>query len=769
MPRNGRYGVLLATFAGLLAFGAMYSIATLFGAVVAKPLASREGSDAFLVRDAQAIRPPASAYDRFARADAAWRAANAAPVSWESLAAGEVAPPPYVWHPSARQLATDSAYELVKTGRAADAIPILQRWVGGHPSDVDVLLDLARLENSRGNVDAAIGWYRQALALRPLAGARAELAAALLDGQRYDQAGREYRRLVALDGTNPSYRWGLARALAWGDRPRDAEPELRWLLSRSPGDTAAATLLRSVRASFDPTVGEAREWLAEAPGYRPYRVAYAQALARSGQYALAAAEYDSLLATGTSLALLREAAGVHGLARDSLGAARLLGRAVALAPADDSLRAEYAKALAWSGDSPAAIREYSLLIARRATPALLLARGELEAWAGDYAHAAPDLRTAVARAPSYEGYALLGDVYRWTGNMAQARAMYERAIALRPDDSRVLLALADLDRTQRLYGAAPGAGEPGWTLSSDYAEDNTGFLFLSAGVTRGFALGSGTIISVGADQRRIAQRFISRPAEYVYGYEANVGATQQLPRGFAAHATAGVARHAMVGDIALGSLGASWTRGRIAGSVEVSRGPVYQSLMSLPAIAPAARGGFVADPTRALVGRAMSATVTAPVERATVTVTAERMLLSDGNRRTSVGVSARLPITANVAALYDGGMLGYAQSSGEYWDPSRYTQQMVGVEVAVHPAKDLSISVRALPGIARSVESLPAAESTGVRVALPGRTVPQFATSGDLAWRAAPGVQVDAGLGYGRGREGTYQSMNGTLRVRLNW
>lgn len=768
MPRNGRYGVLLATVAGLLVFGAVYSIATLFGAVVGKPLATREGSDAFVVRDARAIRPPASAYDVFASADAAWRAKNAPPVRWESLTAGEVAPT-WTWHPSARQVATDSAYALEKAGRTADAIPILQRWVAEHPSDVDVLLDLARLENTRGNADAAIGWYRQALAIRPLAGARAELAAVLLDSRRYDAAEREYRRLVALDGTDSTYRWGLARALAWGDRPRGAEPELEWLLARSPGDTAAATLLRSVRASFDPTVDEARRWVAEAPAYLPYRVAYAQALARSHAYRLAAAEYDSLLASEATVALLREAAGVHGLARDSLGAVRLLGRAVALAPRDDSLRLEYARTLAWSGDSPAAIREYSTLMSHGATPSLLLARGQLEAWSGDYAHAAPDLRAAVERQPSYEGYALLGDVYRWTGNASQARAMYERAITLHPDDARVLLALADLDRLQRVYGAAAGAGEAGWTLASDYAEDNAGFLFLSAGVTRGFALGSKTVVSVGADQRRIAQRYAARPEQYVYGYEANVGATRQLAAGFAAHATAGVAKHAMVGDIAIGSLGASWTRGRVAGSVEVSRGPVYRSLMSLPTIAPAARGGFVPDPTRALVGRAVTATATAPIGRATVTVSAERMLLSDGNRRTSVGVSARLPITNGIAALYDGGTLGYAQSSGEYWDPSRYTQHMVGVEVALHPVKDLSVSVRALPGIARSIEAVPVPESTGTRVTLPHRTVGQFATSGDLSWRAAPGVQVDAALGYGRGREGSYQSMNGTLRVRLGW
>src|SRR5262245_34847962 len=64
------------------------------------------------------------------------------------------------------------------------------------------------------------------LTSRSSANVRAELAAVLLQSRKYDEAAREYRVLLARDPASFEYRLGLARALAWGDRPRDAEREL---------------------------------------------------------------------------------------------------------------------------------------------------------------------------------------------------------------------------------------------------------------------------------------------------------------------------------------------------------------------------------------------------------------------------------------------------------------------------------------------------------------------------------------------------------------
>jgi len=73
---------------------------------------------------------------------------------------------------------------------------------------------------------------------------RAELASVLMQSKRYAEAEREYRALLAGDPSNFNYRLGLARALAWGDRPRDAERELRTLQRQRPQDGSIETLLR---------------------------------------------------------------------------------------------------------------------------------------------------------------------------------------------------------------------------------------------------------------------------------------------------------------------------------------------------------------------------------------------------------------------------------------------------------------------------------------------------------------------------------------------
>ena len=96
---------------------------------------------------------------------------------------------------------------------------------------------------------------------------RAEYAQVLLQAERYREAAKEYRALLALDSGNTTYRLGLARALAWDNRFREADRELAALVARRPGDPAVAALVRSVRASYTPRVSDAAEWVAERPDY----------------------------------------------------------------------------------------------------------------------------------------------------------------------------------------------------------------------------------------------------------------------------------------------------------------------------------------------------------------------------------------------------------------------------------------------------------------------------------------------------------------------
>ena len=758
--RGARYATLLVVAILVLAGSAAYAIHTLYAAIAHdKPLARVEGDDRFAVIEPAAVRPARSVYDAFMREDALWRARNAPRVDWWSLEEG-----PYVWRKPARQVVTDSAYGLTQTGRLADAADVIDAWLTTHQSDQELLLEAARLDNSLGRTVATIARYRQLLALAPRADTRAELAAVLLAAQRYPDAADEYRRLIALEPANREYRLGLARALVWGDQPRDGEQLLRGLRTRAPGDTAVLTLLHAARGGYDPVVAEARSWVVEEPAYAPYRLAYARALATEGSAREAAEQFDILVAGDATPVLLREAAAAHGTAQDSLGAAALLGRAVSLESANDTLRLDYARALAWSGDSEGAIEQYGLLIARRPTAALLLARGELSVWRGDNSRGAADLRRSVAMAPSYEGYALLGDVAQWEGRFDEARAMYLRALALVPNDPRVTLALAELRRRQTLYVASIGRADEGWAAETAYTEDNTGFLFLAAGMNTGIALDNETIVGVGFEQRRVAQRSTSLRQNHVDGVAADLRAQRRFGAHLTLSATAGLARHARVRDIGFGGVALDWERGRVSGSVAVGTGPVYGSLMSLATLVPSGAPNAASGP---IVGRTASASVSVPVGSASLTVSGERLELSDGNARNLVSAAVRLPLASNVAAIYDGSLMGFSRQSALYWDPHRYTSHAVGIEVTGQPARGLSVAVRALPGLARSEEPL-AGPGGSTAALLSTRRVFELSTGGELRYHVGR-WDASAAAGYGHGREGNYQSLNGSIRLHMKW
>jgi Flp pilus assembly protein TadD len=759
--RGVRYAAGLLFTIVVLGSGAAYAMRTLYAAIAHEhPLIKVEGDDQFTVTNPGAVRPRPKAYDAFAREDALWRARNAPPVPWWSLHEG-----PYVWHKPPRQVVTDSAYALTQRGRLRDAAALLDGWLAVHPEDPDLLLDLARLRNALGDDAAAIRRYRELLALAPNETARGELAAVLLDGRQYTAAAMEYRQLLALRPENRGYRLGLARALLWGEHGREAEAVLRSLALAAPGDTVVRSLLHAARESYDPTADEANRWLLEEPSYTPYRLALARALAAAGRNREAATQFDLVLAADSELSVLREAAAAHGSIGDSTGAARLYGRAVSLAPADDSLRLQYAKALAWAGADGEAIEQYGVLIAHRPSAALLLARGEMYVWRGDYARGVADLRRSVALLPSYDGFALLGDVARWQGRFDESRAMYLRALALVPNDERVMLALADLRRMQTLYIASVGGAEEGWSTTGTYAEDNTGFLFLAGGMSGGVALDSSTVVGIGVEQRRVAQRSLRARTRYIDGFAADVRARRQIGAHLALSANGGIARHALVHDIPFGGIALDWTSGRVSASLSLGRGPVYGSLMSLATLAPS-----LATPNGSggpIVGRTATASVSVPIGRAALTVTGERLELSDGNARNLVSAAVRVPLAANVAAIYDGAVLGYAHSSDLYWDPRRYTSQAVGIEISGQPARGLSIAVRALPGIAQSQEPV-GTTPAGSAAIVSSRQVFQLSTGGELEYHAAR-WDATAGAGYGRGRDGDYQSLNGSFRIRVKW
>ena len=70
--------------------------------------------------------------------------------------APEAAP---TWQATPRQLARDSAYIMVSSGRLQAAIGVLDAWVRGNPNDTDVVLDLARLKARAGDWQGSLALY----------------------------------------------------------------------------------------------------------------------------------------------------------------------------------------------------------------------------------------------------------------------------------------------------------------------------------------------------------------------------------------------------------------------------------------------------------------------------------------------------------------------------------------------------------------------------------------------------------------------------------
>ena len=757
-----RYGAVFGIAVVVLILGVVYAMSQLSGRKTNVHEMTAEAADTFTVTNPELIRPSREAYRRFRSEDSTWRATYAQPVSLsEMLRAGGT------WTPSPYQQMRDDVFKLGEEGQIAEAAKILEAWLAEHPEDREEMIDLARLYalmSGDRNADA-VRWYRRALELRDEPSVRAELAALLLNTTAYAQAATEYRTLISVDPKNIDYRLGLARSLAWGEKPRAAERELMQIVREFPQDTAAASLLLAVRDSFEPSAEEALAWVEERPDYLPYRLALARAYTREQKFPRAFAQYDTVLAMSPTVALLTEAASARSAGKDSVGNAMLLGRAVALAPADTALRHQFARALTWSGDRTAAIEQYGVLIEQAPAAEFYFGRGQLYVWSNDFPRALADLEMSAKMKPTYETYALLGDVYRWSGNYKKARGSYTEALALKPNDPIVLAALADVKRLENLvYAAVPGVDEVGWISNSSYAEDNAGFLFLSTGLSRGFRLSRQWLGTLAFDQRRISQRSPNGTERYVSGYLAGASTTYYFGR-WALSANGGIAQHALVNSTPYGGASAQVSTRAVTAVASLSSGPIYNSLMTTQALLRFTDNGMSAS-TKPLTGTTAKVGVRVPVGPTEISVDGEQLWLSDGNRRTGVTAALRMPVTRRLSAMYVGSQLGYAERSDVYWDPSRYTSHSLGLEYAVRRPTGLSIAVRALPGVARSRESFGINQDTSI--ALEPRNVMQLSAGGDLEYRRRRWALIMSG-GYGRGREGGYQSLNGSLRLRLDW
>jgi len=596
-----------------------------------------------------------------------------------------------------------------------------------------------------------------------LVAVRAEYAAVLLQAERYKEAAKEYRALLALDSRNTSYRLGLARALAWSNRFRDADRELRVLVGQRPGDPTVQALVRTVRTSYDPPASDAALWVAERPDHAPYRVALAQALVREHRARLAIAQYDTLLAARDSAPLLIGLAGAYTAAGDRAGGIQRVRAAVDRQPGDSAVRHAYALVLASARQYDAAVAQYDTLLAQNPVAPLYLDRARVNAARDRQTEAQADVRAALADKPSLDAYLLLGELYRRSGDYDAARTAYERARLLGARDPRVTVAFAQLAREERPVLAFIPEYDDGyqWQASGMTAGDNIGMSYTTLGIRRTLSLPYGATGSIGAEYRRLGadDQFESR---YVNGIAVDAGITRAFTN-VRVGGRVGTAAHSSAPAIPYFSLAATGWRGAFAASVEASGGPSYPSLLTLASLDDVA-GARGADSKKAVTEQSLRISLGGPVRAADLAIAGERTLMSDGNLRLTVEGFGRYPLTPGIAAVYSLSVLRFSERSARYWDPRSYIANALGLEAATRRVRGWSAAVRFLPGVAQADEVGSLARvtaGTGART-----VVGQLTTSGEMSYRARA-WEFAVAASYGRGRSGGYQRAGANAVLRL--
>ena len=328
----------------------------------------------------------------------------------------------------------------------------------------DALLQHAITLHQAGDLDAAIGAYREYLAAEPdSVQARSNLGAALARTGRYDEAIAEYDRALRKSPDNPALLLNLGLAYYKTGRHAEAAARFERAVSLSPQFKEQVTLLLAVCYNSLGRYKEAVAFLAslekDKAGDPGFDYLYGTALIGDGQDARGTAVINRILSRGDSAEahLLRGTLELSAHDRDS---ARVdLEKAVALNPRLSGAHARLGELLLALGESEharAAFAQELALDPDEFTSNLNM--GVLAKQDQEYVEARRHFERALKARPNDPGVRYqMANVDLATGNLEQARQALAALIAESPDFAEAHATLATV--YYRLNRSADGDRE----------------------------------------------------------------------------------------------------------------------------------------------------------------------------------------------------------------------------------------------------------------------------------------------------------------------
>jgi protein O-GlcNAc transferase len=278
----------------------------------------------------------------------------------------------------------------------ARAVELLTGFLKDYPDDAAAHFQLGYVYGLLARNDDSISEYRRAAELKPdFAEAHLNLGLALLDAKDYPGAGvalqraaeltpgdaklrylagvalehsdkipaaiAQYEAAATLNQNNFDTFFHLGIILLRADKPEEAEKRLHQaIVLRADSEPAHSALIDALlrQKKTEAAIAELAAYLQRNPGDAQAHMKFALALYDSGKQAEALAELDhadAMAAPSAERAKLRASIFISQQNWD--GASRALAIAVAAAPDDAALHAEYGRILLQQRDFPAAERE----------------------------------------------------------------------------------------------------------------------------------------------------------------------------------------------------------------------------------------------------------------------------------------------------------------------------------------------------------------------------------------------------------------------------